>query len=117
MPPVAQGQDTQWTPDPYFKTTYDPCKALSFVVLTVPGSTGSTPSQVMLFHSGKYLGTATANAFIVSDVQQVSDDSIQVTFRDSIKHGSDGLHLKYAPTTFTYTGGKVAMTNFPADMN
>ena len=43
--------------------TYDPCAALSSVILPVAHATASSPTQVMLFHHGNYIGTATEKAY------------------------------------------------------
>ena len=43
--------------------TYDPCAALSSVILPVAHETVSSPTQVMLFHHGRYIGTATEKAY------------------------------------------------------
>lgn len=61
--------------------TYEPCAALSWIVLPVANGTGSSPNQIMLFHRGEYLGTATEKAYgFTPDVIRVDDDSIQVTW-------------------------------------
>ena len=35
------------------------CTMLSWITLSVEGATGSSPVQIMLFHYGEYIGTAT----------------------------------------------------------
>lgn len=61
--------------------TYEPCAALSWMVLPVANGTGSSPNQIMLFHHGEYIGTATEKAYgFTPDVIRVSDETISVTW-------------------------------------
>lgn len=73
-----------WPWDTNYASTdgYDPCQPLSWIVLPIEGGTSSSPYQIMLFHQGQYLGTATSEAYGFSpDVQRLDDASIQVTWR------------------------------------
>jgi hypothetical protein len=61
---------------------YDPCAALSWSLVTLEGGTVSTPTAVLLFHSGSYLGTATPTAYgFTPSVERTADDAISVTYR------------------------------------
>lgn len=61
---------------------YDPCAALSWSLVTLEGGTVSTPTAVLLFHGGVYLGTATATAYgFTPAVERTADDAISVTYR------------------------------------
>lgn len=61
---------------------YDPCAALSWVVLRPSMSTGSSPSAILLFHDGGYLGTATKEQYSFEpDVVRTSDAALTVTYR------------------------------------
>lgn len=61
--------------------TYEPCAALSWMVLPVAHATASSPNQIMLFHHGGYIGTATSKVYgFTPDVIRVDDDSVQVTW-------------------------------------
>jgi hypothetical protein len=61
---------------------YDPCAALSWVVLRPAMSTGSSPSAILLFHDGAYLGTATKEQYSFEpDVVRTSDVALTVTYR------------------------------------
>ncbi|NQX35183.1 LppP/LprE family lipoprotein [Herbiconiux sp. VKM Ac-2851] len=61
---------------------YDPCAALSWSLVTLEGATASTPTAVLLFHSGSYLGTATEKAYgFTPTVERTADDAIAVTYR------------------------------------
>jgi len=61
---------------------YDPCAALSWVVLRPANSTGSSPSAILLFHEGTYLGTATKVQYsFTPDVTRTSDAAVSVTYR------------------------------------
>lgn len=62
-------------------TTYDPCAELSWIVVTHPMGTASTPCHIMLFHAGEYLGTATSEAYgFYPAVVRLDDATLQVTY-------------------------------------
>ena len=42
---------------------FDACTMLSWITLSVEGATGSSPVQIMPFHYGEYIGTATEKAY------------------------------------------------------
>lgn len=72
--PYAPGAATQ--------ETYDPCAALSSIVIPVAHETVSSPTQVMLFHNGRYIGTATEKAYgYYPDIERLADDELRVTWR------------------------------------
>lgn len=55
--PAAHGnEDVRWSTS-ISDTSYDPCAELSYALLDIEGATGSSPTQVMLFHFGEYIGT------------------------------------------------------------
>jgi hypothetical protein len=60
---------------------YSPCAALSWVVVTVEGSTPSSPYAILLFHRGTYLGTATATQYgFAPKIQRTNPATIAVTY-------------------------------------
>lgn len=70
-----------WAKD-YTDSNYDPCAELSWAVVGIQGGTASSPYQIMLFHRGEYLGTATKHAYgFAPKVERVSDGEIAVTYR------------------------------------
>lgn len=71
-----------WNPAPE-SSAYNPCADLSAVVLTVQDATRSSPDQVLLFHRGTFVQTATPKAFSFTQIEKpASTDSIVVlTYR------------------------------------
>lgn len=70
-----------WAPESAETDGYDPCAALSWIVLPIEGGTGSSPYQIMLFHDGLYLGTATKEAYgFHPEVSRTGDDAVEVTW-------------------------------------
>jgi LppP/LprE lipoprotein len=63
------------------ETNYDPCAALSYALIETQGGTGSSPKQVMLFHEGEYVGTATECAFGFVAMYEATNDSVTFEYR------------------------------------
>lgn len=61
--------------------TYDPCKPLSWISLTASGGTASSAMQIMLFHNGTYIGTATSKAYPYAGVSRINERRIEVQYR------------------------------------
>ncbi|WP_051259901.1 LppP/LprE family lipoprotein [Corynebacterium sputi] len=60
-------------------STYDPCQPLSWIQLTQSGASSRSAEQLMLFHMGEYLGTATSDPLNgMSTVGRVNDSTIRV---------------------------------------
>lgn len=81
---------------------YDPCAALSYIVVPVEGATGSSPVHIMLFHHGDYLGTATAKGYKTSNISTVSDDTISATYKYPLPGESGPASSGEAFATFTW---------------
>lgn len=81
---VPKGGDEflQWDIAGADTSTYDPCAALSWIVLGMQTDTGPMPwYQIMLFHRGEYLGTTASGAIMYYPVAwRLSDSMIQVTY-------------------------------------
>ena len=61
--------------------TYDPCAALSWIVVGIRGATASSPTHIMLFHHGQYTGLASAQMIgFPPQVVRLDDASVQVTY-------------------------------------
>ena len=81
VPTFREGDDWQWDLDRADTTTYDPCAALSWVVLEIPRATVSSPVQIMLFHRGQYIGTTSSESIgFPPEVVRLDDAAIQVTY-------------------------------------
>lgn len=81
VPTFREGYDWQWNLDRADPNTYDPCAALSWVVLEIPGNTASSPFQIMLFHRGQYIGTTASKPIgFPPKVVRLDDAAIQVAY-------------------------------------
>ena len=70
-----------WDPRHANVENYDSCLALSWIVLPIEGPTASSPFQLMLFHNGEYIGTATERAHgFAPKVTRVDDSTIDVVW-------------------------------------
>lgn len=108
----------QWTNVSESYEGYDPCAELSWID-AVPGSspssccTAAMVHHILLFHRGKFIGTATYEPYSFSPViTRTSDSSIRVTYRymkeDEKVHNASGR----ATAEFTWSSlqNKVVMT-------
>ena len=63
------------------ESNFDPCAALSYARLDTQLATASSPVQVMLFHQGSYIGTATECAHAFITVTGTTKDSVTIDYR------------------------------------
>lgn len=92
---------------------YDPCAALSWVVLRPTDSTGSSPSAILLFHDGTYLGTATKVQYpFTPEVTRTPDAAVSVTYRYPRDGESNAEASGRADATYRWddAAGRVVMT-------
>jgi hypothetical protein len=83
-PPFTQPglADIPWDAENAGIDTYDPCAALSWIVVPIQGATGSSPHQVALYHRGEFIGVATEISYgFWPDVERLSDEEIEITYR------------------------------------
>lgn len=61
----------------------DPCATLAWAMAVPDGATGSSPTTVLFFHDGAYLGTATARPYAFTDIDPYAqlDDTVTVSYR------------------------------------
>ena len=108
----------QWTNVSESYEGYDPCAELSWID-AVPGSspssccTAAMVHHILLFHRGKFIGTATYEPYSFSPViTRTSDSSIRVTYRymkeDEKVHNASGRTT--AEFTWSSSQNKVVMT-------
>ena len=99
-----------WT---YAADGYDPCAPLSWITITLAGATASSPYHIMLYHYGKFLGTATYEPYAFSPrIETVSDSEIAVTYRWP-REGEGNANPSgrtYAGYHWSDTEGKIIMT-------
>ena len=101
--------DTEWA----VVDDYDPCAALSWIVLPIESGTASSPYQIMLFHRGEYLGTTFKEPEgFAPGVTRLSDDAIEVTYRYTLHGDSNAGARGRAVAQFTWDAaqGKVVHT-------
>lgn len=108
----------QWTNVSEDYEGYDPCAELSWID-AIPGSShkecciSSMVHHILLFHRGKFIGTATYEPYSFSPViTRTSDSSISVTYRymkeDEKVHNASGRTT--AEFTWSSSQNKVVMT-------
>jgi hypothetical protein len=90
-------------------SNFDPCAALSYALLDTEGGTGSSPVQVMLFHDGTYVGTATECALPFTTVTGTSTDSVTIEYRWPRPGDSNAAPSGLASVAFRWSGGAVRM--------
>lgn len=97
---------------------YDPCATLSTVIVTIAGSTASSPDHALMFHKGEYLGTATSEAhgFTRLDEAATTDDTVGLTYMTpgTCNACNDGT---YTPVSFHWDGSSVQMIGQPPAIN
>ena len=108
----------QWTNVSRTYEGYDPCAELSWID-AIPGSspssccTAAMVHHILLFHRGKFMGTATYEPYSFSPViTRTSDSSISVTYRymkeDEKVHNASGRTT--AEFSWSSSQNKVVMT-------
>lgn len=108
----------QWTNVSRTYEGYDPCAELSWID-AIPGSSpsdcciSSMAHHILLFHRGKFIGTATYEPYSFSPViTRTSDSSISVTYRymkeDEKVHNASGRTT--AEFSWSSSQNKVVMT-------
>ncbi len=108
----------QWTNVSATYEGYDPCAELSWID-AIPGSSpsdcciSSMAHHILLFHRGKFIGTATYEPYSFSPViTRTSDSSIRVTYRymkeDEKVHNASGSTT--AEFSWSSSQNKVVMT-------
>ncbi|TNL98595.1 LppP/LprE family lipoprotein [Corynebacterium tapiri] len=103
----------EWTTEHANTFSYDDCAPLSAIAVTVRGGTASSPYHIMLFHHGRYLGTATKDAYgFAPSVDRLSDSVVAVTYHWRRPGETTAEHSgeTYAEFAWDFDAGKVVMT-------
>jgi hypothetical protein len=111
--PPAGIDGARWDVAGAVRDGYDRCAGLSWVVLRPVDSTGSSPSAILLFHDGAYLGTATKEQYgFEPDVVRTSDDAVTVTYRFPEQNEGNADASGRATATYTWDerAGRVVMS-------
>ncbi len=81
LPSPAGLEDTKWDAANADYTGYDACASLSWSVVAPEFGTAGSPYAILLFHQGRYLGTATSEQYAFEPVvERLADASIKVTY-------------------------------------
>lgn len=73
--------DVQWDTEHADLEGYDPCAELSWITISIVGGTGSSPSQVALFHAGEFVQAATEKSYgFWPQVTRLAPDSLEVVY-------------------------------------
>jgi hypothetical protein len=99
------------------ESNFDRCAALSYARLDTEGGTGSSPVQLMLFHNGVFVGTATDCAFGFTSVDSSTADSITVTYRWPRDGDTNAAPSGEGTVTYRWSGDAVVMDGeLPAEL-
>ena len=83
LPPYP-GTNWAWSADPAStEGNFNPCATPSTALVTVDMGTGSSPVTALMFHDGRYLGTATSRAygFTSLDTDRSTDDTVVLDYK------------------------------------
>lgn len=112
-PPFEEPRMSDVTWDGSYATLdgYDPCATLSWIAFPIEGGTVSSPSQVALFHLGKFVGPATERAYgFWPEVERVSDSEIRVTYTWPQGNESNAEASGRSVALFEWRDGEVQQT-------
>lgn len=84
-------------------STYDPCAALSWIVLSIEMGTVSSPCQIMLFHHGEYIGVTSDRMIgFYPKVVRLGDGVIQVTYTWPRENEANAMASGRSVSIFTW---------------
>lgn len=115
VPTVGLFEGNQWQYGG--SSNYDPCADLSYAELYQEGTHASTPSQLMLFHKGEYLGVGSDKLLNPIKILSTTDDSITIRYKDwdalAEANGSFAQSPEYyTDITYLWDGERVQMNGY-----
>ncbi|MFJ7289377.1 LppP/LprE family lipoprotein [Curtobacterium sp. NPDC098951] len=113
LPLPAGLEDARWDAANADTAGYDACAALSWVTVSVERATGSSPVAILLFHDGRYLGTATKEQYgFVPDISRTDASTIAVTYHYAKPDETTAEESGRTNATFRWdeAAGRVVMT-------
>ncbi|WP_139178806.1 LppP/LprE family lipoprotein [Curtobacterium sp. MCBA15_005] len=113
LPLPAGLEDAKWDAANADYSGYDACAPLSWSVATLDRATAGSPYAILLFHEGRYLGTATAQQYAFEPtVERQSDRAVTVTYRFAEAGEPNAAPSGRTTATFTWDDetGRVEMT-------
>ena len=96
---------------------FNPCATLSTVLVYPYGAAGSSAVHALLFHNGRYTGTATPDpyAFMRLNSAQTTDSTVVLDFRLTAGSCNACNDASYVPVKFRWTGAGVEMVGRPPE--
>jgi hypothetical protein len=113
LPSPAGLDGTEWDAANADYSGYDACAPLSWSVVAPEFGTAGSPYAILLFHEGRYLGTATAQQYAFEPtVERQSDSAITVIYRFAEAGEPNAAPSGRTTATFTWNDetGRVDMT-------
>lgn len=113
--PAEPVTHARWDTNPAsIQGNFDPCATLSTAIISIQGATGSSPNQALMFHSGRYLGTATSKAYGFTSLAPAAttDDTVALSYKTpgSCNACADGTTTQ---VKFHWDGTRVVMIGTP----
>lgn len=101
---VPDGLDgAAWDESTVDTSGFDPCADLSWAIASLEGATASSPTAVLLFHDGAYLGTTTSKQYgFVPTVERTAPGAIAVTYPFVKDNESNADASGRATATYTW---------------
>jgi len=113
LPLPAGLEDAKWDAARADTSGYEACAPLSWVTVSLDLATGSSPVAILLFHDGRYLGTATKEQYgFVPDISRTDPSTIAVAYRYAKPDESTADASGRTDATFRWddAAGRVVMT-------
>lgn len=113
LPLPAGLEDAKWDAANADYSGYDACAPLSWSVVEPEFATAGSPYAILLFHEGRYLGTATAEQYAFEPtIERRSGSAVTVTYKFAKAGEPNAAPSGRTTATFTWNDetGRVDMT-------
>jgi len=113
LPLPAGLEDAKWDAANADYSGYDACAPLSWSVVEPEFATAGSPYAILLFHEGRYLGTATAEQYAFEPtIERRSESAVTVTYKFAKAGEPNAARSGRTTATFTWNDetGRVDMT-------
>lgn len=113
LPLPAGLEDAKWDAANADYSGYDACAPLSWSVVAPEFGTAGSPYAILLFHEGRYLGTATAEQYAFEPtIERRSESAVTVTYKFAKAGEPNAAPSGRTTATFTWNDetGRVDMT-------
>ncbi|MFW0793327.1 LppP/LprE family lipoprotein [Gordonia sp. CPCC 205515] len=109
IPPPFAGSmpDNNWIFEG--ETNYNTCYDLSYAAVETARGTASSPSQLLMFHLGKFVGPAIACNAAFQTVTGSTPSSVNVTYRWPNPGDANANPTGQASVVFEWNGSQVVM--------